>query len=416
MIKQHTIARHAIMLVRLCACLCAVAAFGSCAKPKAEEANAPRMIRAVAAEQRDLNLSIEYSARVQAAKEIAITPKVGGRITSVLANVGDRVAKGQILLTLDPADYDAQLRQAQAAYGSAEANLTRTNDAGQSQQMIQAQASVDQAQVAYDQVASLRNKTADLFANGAVAKQQLDDVESKLKGAGIQLDAAKQALSLVRDKSGKQSSDIVSGQVDQAKAQTDLAKSQLEGTIVRSPIDGLVSFRNAESGVFVGTSTVAFMVIDDSYMVADVPVSQLIVGLVKPDMKIDASVGSPLNENFESIIEWISPGTDPRTQLYDLRIKFLDSSRKLKPGMIARLMIPSGKVEAAILVSEQAIFSVTGGDAVYVMADGKVSLRRIELGESDGTNVAVMSGLAKGEMVVTEGQEFLKDGDPVQLP
>jgi RND family efflux transporter MFP subunit len=177
-----------------------------------------------------------------------------------------------------------------------------------------------------------------------------------------------------------------------------------------------VSFRNAESGVFVGTSTVAFMVIDDSYMTADVPVSQLIVGLVKPNMKIQASVGSPLNENFESVIEWISPGTDPRTQLYSLRIKFLDSGRKLRSGMIARLMIPSGKVEAAILVPEQATFSVTGGDAVYVMADGKVTLRRIELGESDGSDVAVLSGLSKGEMVVTEGQEFLKDGDPVQLP
>jgi len=412
MIKQHTIARYAGML----AILSAIAVFGSCAKPKTIEATPTRVIRAVAAEQRDLNLSIEYSARVQAAKEIAITPKVGGRVTSVRANVGDRVARGQILFTLDSTDYDAQYRQAQAAYGSAEANLTRTNDAGQSQQMIQAQSGVDQAQVAYDQIESLRNKTADLFANGAVAKQQLDDVEAKLKGAGIQLEAAKQALALIRDKSGKQSSDIVSGQVDQAKAQTDLAKSQLEGTIIRSPIDGLVSYRNAESGVFVGTSTVAFMVIDDSFMIADVPVSQLLVGLVKPNMKIQASVGSPLNENFESIVEWISPGTDPRTQLYALRIKFLDSGRKLKPGMIARLMIPSGKVEAAILVPEQAIFSVTGGDAVYVMTDGKVTLRRIELGESDGSDVAVMSGLKKGEIVVTEGQEFLKDGDPVQLP
>ena len=159
MTKQHTIARHAGIL----ACLCAAAILGSCAKPKTEEVSAARMIHAVPAEQRDFNLSIEYSARVQAAKEIAITPKVGGRITSVRANVGDRVTKGQILITLDQADYDAQLRQAQAAYGSAEANLTRTNDAGQSQQMIQAQSSVDQAQVAYDQVASLRDKTADLF-------------------------------------------------------------------------------------------------------------------------------------------------------------------------------------------------------------------------------------------------------------
>ena len=202
MIKQHTSARRAINLTCLGACLCAIAVFGSCAKPKTEAVSAARMIHAVPAEQRDFNLTIEYSARVQAVKEITITPKVGGKITSVRANVGDHVTKGQILLTIDQADYDAQLRQAQAAYGSAEANLTRTNDAGQSQQMIQAQANVDQAQVAYDQVASLRDKTADLFANGAVAKQQLDDVEAKLKGANIQLDAAKQALALVRDKSG----------------------------------------------------------------------------------------------------------------------------------------------------------------------------------------------------------------------
>jgi len=386
-----------------------------CRKPAAAETSEAKPVRAAAVEERMFTPRVEYSARVLAAKEVAVTPKVGGRVESVRAGVGDRVVKGQILFTIDSSDFQAQYRQAEAAYDSAAANLTRTTDAGQSQQMLQAQAGVDQAQVAYDETNSLRDKTKNLFDAGAVAKQDLDDVEAKLKSAGIQLDTARQSLALVRDKAGKQAGDVASGQVNQAKAQTDLAKSQLDGAVIRSPISGLVSYRNVESGVFVGTSSVTFVVIDDSSMIADVAVSQLVTAMVRPGMKVPAHFGPPVNGDFESVVEWVSPGVDPRTMLYSIRLRFPVTGREIKPGMIARLSLPAGEGGSVLMVPERAIVPAIGGDAAYVAAGGKATLRRVELGDSDGSSVAVLSGLNKGDMVITEGQEFLRDGETVRV-
>ena len=156
--------------------------------------------------------------------------------------------------------------------------------------MLQAQAAVDQAAVADDDAKSLFDKTARLFDSGAVSKQQLDDVEARYKSAGIQLDAARRSLAIVKDKAGSQANEIASGQVDAAAAQADLARSQLDATVIRSPISGRVSYRGVETGEMIGSSTLAFVVIDDSSVVAEAELSERQVGSVRKGMPLEVKI------------------------------------------------------------------------------------------------------------------------------
>ncbi len=385
----------------------------SCARAARTTEAAPRKVSVALVERRDFRLESSFAARLMPAREVNVTPKAGGRVASVKASVGDRVGRGQVLLSLDASDLESSYRQATASVESAKANLERTKDAAQGQQVLTAQSTLDQAKVALDEATRAYTRATQLQAAGAIAQVQFDDAESRYQGASIQYDAAKQGLDLVRDRAGPQSSSIVSSQVDQARAQAELAKSQLDSAVIRSPIDGMVSYRNVEVGEMVGTSSIAFTVIDDSSFVAEAALSGSVVGLVSPSMRLSLRIEA-LGIAVEGRVDSVSPTADPRTLLYTVRIALPSSDPRMKAGMLAKLALPLATKPGAIVVPERAVFSDLGGDTVYVISEGAALKRRIELGESDGKSVEVVSGLTPGEQVITEGQEFIQSGERVQ--
>jgi RND family efflux transporter MFP subunit len=425
----------------LAAFLAAAVALGlsSCARRAEVPAGQPRLVVAAPALRRDFVLSAEYAANIAPEHEVNITPKVGGRVAAVLVEVGAVVARGQALCSLDASDYAAEYRQAEAALGSARASLTRTSDSGLEQQKLQAKSAADQAHVAYDEAKSAYDRTKRLFDGGSVARQQLEDVEARFKAAGIQRDAADNDLALVEDKAGSQANEIVSAQVDQAGAQADLAKSRLDSTVIRSPIDGRVSYRNVETGEFVNSSTLAFVVIDERRVVAEAGLSERVVGDVRKGMAMDLVVpaleaAGPGQERMTGTVDSVSPAADPRSMLYAVRLLVPNPGGRLRGGMLARLKVPLETRRGVILVPERATFSENGADYVFAAAldrdagpaggsardaravrYGTASKRLVRLGESDGSSVEALEGLAEGDLVITAGQEFLGDGDRIAI-
>jgi RND family efflux transporter MFP subunit len=397
----------------------------SCGKRAEAAPRPPRLVTASKVERSDFVLSTEYAARLVPALEVNITPKVGGRVTEVLAEVGMAVAEGQTLCTLDASDYDAQYRQAKAALGSAQAALTRTSDSGREQQTLQARSAADQAQIGYDEAKSAYDRTKRLYDSGSVSRQQFQEVEARYKASGIQRDAANQALALVEDKAGSQANEIASGQVDQAGAQAELAKSQLDAAVIRSPVAGRVSYRNVEAGEFVGNSTLVFVVIDERRVVAETGLSERVVGSVRKGMSMELVVPAAGVGRLAGTVDSVSPSADPRTMLYTVRLNVPNHDDRLRGGMLARVRIPLTTRVGALLVPEKATFSENGGDYVFVVSavpdsgsgtvEGLASRRLVRLGESDGSRVEAIEGLAAGDLVITEGQEFLGDGDRVKI-
>jgi RND family efflux transporter MFP subunit len=114
-------------------------------------------------------------------------------------------------------------------------------------------------------------------------------------------------------------------------------------------------------------------------------------------------------------VDSVSPAADPRSMLYAVRLLVPNPDGRLRGGMLARLRVPLQTKRGALLVPERATFSENGADYVLVVREGKSLKRLVKLGDSDGTSVEALEGLAEGELVVTAGQEFLGDGDPVAI-
>ena len=119
--------------------------------------------------------------------------------------------------------------------------------------------------------------------------------------------------------------------------------------------------------------------------------------------------------HLSGTVDSVSPAADPRSMLFAVRLLVPNPDGRLRGGMLARLQVPQETKRGALLVPERATFSENGADYVLVAKDGVATKRRLTLGESDGSLVEAIGGVAEGEQVITAGQEFLGDGDKVAI-
>ena len=386
-----------------------------CAQQKKPAAAQPRSVTATAAVRGSITISVEYPARIKPLQEIVVSPKIAGRVATVSADVGQTVRAGDVLFTLEDTDYAAQSRQATAALDSAQANLTRTSDSSLSSQLIQAQAAVKQAQVQYDDAKDLSDRTEKLYNDGTASRQQRDSAKAKLDSASIALDTAQQNLSLLQEKAGPQSTGLASTQVDQAKAAADLAQSQLSNTVIRSPLTGVVSVRNVDPGELVASGSPAFVVIDARALDAEASVEEGTVSALRLGETVPVRVDTDGTSPLSGVVQTISPAADPRTQGYLVKVRISAADAAVKPGMFARLSIPLQTRTGVLVVPNSAILTESGVASVMAVVDGTARRMTVQTGVSDDAVTEITAGLTEGTLVVTEGQSFINDGDPVTV-
>jgi multidrug efflux pump subunit AcrA (membrane-fusion protein) len=375
----------------------------------------PVAVTTVTAQRSSIAVSIDVAARIKARQEIVVSPKVGGRVATVLADVSQKVRQGQVLFTLESKDYESQARQARAALDSARGNLTRTSDSSQSSQVIQAQAAVDQAKVQNDDARDSADRMQKLYTAGTVSRQQRDDAKARADSAAIALDAARQNLSLLQEKAGPQSTGVASSQVDQARAAADLAESQLSNAVIVSPITGVVASRAVDPGELVSPGAPAFVVVDVSSVTAEASVDETLVQKVRPGEKVAVNVDAAGSGPLTGVVQTVGPAADPRTQGYAVKIRITGPGDAVRPGMLARVSFPVDGRSGILVVPNQALVNDSGVQNVYVVDDGVVKKMAVQTGISDDTMTEVTAGLDEGALVITEGQSFLNEGEKVTI-
>jgi hypothetical protein len=112
----------------------------------------------------------------------------------------------------------------------------------------------------------------------------------------------------------------------------------------------------------------------------------------------------------------VSPVVDPQSGTLKVTIDINEDKGKLKPGMFASVFITTETHENALIIPKRALVLETDIDQVYIYRDGTAHKVNLELGFSSGDDVEVMSGLQEGDLVVTAGQDGLREGLPIRVP
>jgi RND family efflux transporter MFP subunit len=350
--------------------------FSGCGGKAAAPSAPPPDVKVTAVVQRDVPIVSEWVATLDGYVNAQIQPQVTGYIVKQTYKEGSQVQNGAVLFEIDPRPFQALLDQAKAQLAEAQAQLGKT------------QLDVD--------------RDTPLAKERAIAQSQLDnDIQANL--------AAKAA-------------------VQSSEAQVEQAQLNLGFTHVTSLFDGIAGIAQVQLGNLVNPSTVLTSVSQVNPIKAYFPISE------QEYSRIAASINAPQGDlespkdapPLELILAdgtvYPSKGhvlyTDRQVDITTGTIRvvsaFPNPKNFLRPGQFGRIRASTYTRTGALLVPQRAVVELQGSFQLAVVgSDNKVNVRMVKVGERVGTEWIIDSGVKKGDIVVVEGVQKVRDGSTV---
>lgn len=386
-------------------------------------------------------------------------PSLSGKVVSVPVELGDEVATGDTIATLEQDVYLAQLKQAQAQKTRAELELEKLKLGSRPEEVAVAQAAVEAARAALDDVATIDNdertqaaaelartqaelkvaqadydaiawagnvgerpealalERATVDYENALADYNLDTNPSDSELAPLITQLAQAELNLILKQRPYRDVDfaIAESSVTQAEAGVELVEIQLEDTILTAPFDGVVAELDITEGSTVGPQSSVASFISQEVEVA-IEVEETRINDIFKGQSVSLKMSAYPDQIFPATVTSIAPTADPNTRTFTVKVTPIDEEGLLRSGMYADVSILAEERTDVTLVPRDALVQLDNQrQAVYVVGDGQVEQREVEVGITDGQRVEILSGLEPGEVVVIAGQPNLTDGAQVEV-
>lgn len=242
--------------------------------------------------------------------------------------------------------------------------------------------------------------------------------ETNLKQAKIQLDNQEIEFNRIDElyKVGGASKSAWDAQKTQLDVSRASYKNLQENTRLLSPISGIITARNYDSGDMYSGGNPIYTVEQIRPVKLLVNVSESYFTQVKKGNEVDIKLDVYGDEVFKGKVSLVYPTIDPATRTFPVEIKITNADERVRPGMFARTTMNFG-TRNHVVAPDQSIVKQSGsGDRyIYVYKDGKVSYQKVELGRRMGDKYEIVSGVENGDQVVITGQNRLSNGMEVEI-
>ena len=205
-------------------------------------------------------------------------------------------------------------------------------------------------------------------------------------------------------------------QYESSKAAHEAARVQLEYSSVRSPFDGVITARYIELGQRVNENQALFVVADFNPLRAKIYIPEKDIGRIFEGQEAKITIEADTSLEFSGVVKMVSPVVDPASGTSKVTIDIEDDKGKLKPGMFVSVFITTETHNNALIIPKKALILESDLDQVYIYQDGKSHKVNLKLGFASGEDIEVLSGLQEGDLVVTAGQDGLREGLPIRIP
>ena len=352
--------------------LACVLAFAGCEEkkemPPFERPPAPVVTAVATAE--DVPLYLDEIGRCVAREVVTLQPQVSGRVTEIHFTDGADLKTGDLLFTIDPRPFQAQLAAAEAA-------------------LAQAKATLDLAKVDFARVGGLLEKKA--------AAQQ-------------EFDTSKNAVA------------VSEARVRQNQAAVETARLNLEYCTLRSPIEGRAGHRLVDVGNTVTANASSLLVIQRldpiyaDFTVTERDLTAVQKSFAKGPPRAEVRIPDDSEPPRAGDLTFIDNAVQEGTGTVMLRATVPNADRRLWPGRFVKVRLVLDKVKEAVLVPAAAAQMSAKGPFVYVVTeDSKAEFRSVTLGQRQDDRVVIETGLKPGERVVTVGHVAIMPGGKVRV-
>ena len=280
---------------------------------------------------------VEATGTINPIVTVLVGSQVSGTVAELRADFNSRVHKGDIVAIIDPALFKGALLEARSDLANSKANL------------IAARANLEKLNAALVQTRADYDRAVGLNKGGVLSQQQLDIAKSNFDSANAAVNAAIANITQAE------------AQVQQKEASVSVAQTNLDYTIIRSPIDGTVVARNVDLGQTVAASfsapTIFTIAKDLKTMWVYTKTDESDVGGIPIGKPVTFKVDAFPKETFHGVVKQVrmNPTMVQSVVTYDTIIEFANPDLKLLPGMTAYVTIPLASVENVLKIPNTAL-------------------------------------------------------------
>ncbi|MBA3070793.1 MAG: efflux RND transporter periplasmic adaptor subunit [Nitrospirae bacterium] len=320
-------------------------------------------VRVQSVEEKALRPFVETIGTLNPNEEVIVSAEVDGILKDVRVDEGTVVSKGMLLSVIDDTDYSLEVKRAEAA-------------------LRQAQATFENTKLEFGRKQSL-------YKEQLVTQQQFDDVSTRLSLAEADVERAKAALSL--------------------------AKQKLIKTRIYSPLSGYIKEKKVSAGDYVRNGTNLFVIIQNNPLKLNFTVTEKDAGKLRRGQDLTFRVDAFPGREFKGKVSIIYPSLEERTRTLLIEAQVPNPAGILKPGLFAHVILYTGAERNTVLVPIISLLYEGETIKVFVVEGDRVKERIVKTGQKYGEMMEILEGVKGGEQVVTAGQQNLSEGVKVNV-
>jgi multidrug efflux pump subunit AcrA (membrane-fusion protein) len=342
-----------------------------------------------------------------------VAAETSGKVVAVGVDLGSSVRRGQMIVKLDDADFRIRIQQAQAQLDQAKATL-RQNEAkiglrpGQKFNPENVP-EVAGARAALELAEKNLRRYEKLVETGDISRAAYDQQKSQRDQLAEQYQAlihqAQQNYAAVAN---------AQAAVDAAQTQVSLAKRNLSYTVVPAPMAGFVSDRPADIGEYVSPQQKVATIVNLNPLRVRIDIPEQAISQIHTGESVSVSVAAYPDRSFAGHVARVSPSVTSTSRTLTVEADVENPKAELKPGQFATVRILLPQTEAAVLVPQRALRTISGATYVFVIKNGFAEQRMVQPGQTEGDLVELKSGVAADEVVASSNVDQLSDGAAVK--
>jgi multidrug efflux pump subunit AcrA (membrane-fusion protein) len=392
--------------LQLLVIVAATVSLASCSKSAPQRGtrsrdDAVKPIKVEAVRQDQVRRSVDVVGTLAAADQVTVASQADGTVSRILADLGDRVHDGQVMVELDREklqyavdNQKAALGRALAKYGATEPRqlppIEKTPD------VQKAAAELAQARQSYDRAKELESRQL-------VPRQSLDDAEATLRSKEAAYDSSLQnAKNLAAD-------------IDANAAMLKLAERELRDASIRAPFDGYVQKRLVSIGDFVKAQAPVMTVVRMDTLKATGEIPEKMAPWVQAGQTVELTVDAFPNKKIEGTVSRISPAVNTSTRAFAFEATVPNGDHLLKPGTFARVHLPTTLVEPVLTIPYGAMQYRYGVYRAFTVNGDRLALHELKTGDRVGDRMEILDGVALNDQVAMTDVDNLADGQRVTL-
>ncbi len=337
-------------------------ALAGCGSEKAAAPKAP-LVKSMTVGETKSEAKNTFSGTVHGYFESPLAFQVGGRIMQRYVTSGERVTAGQPLFKVDSKDAEEQAAAARS--------------------------SLDAAEASYKLAASTLARYEKLHDVNAISDLAIDQTRNQAALALAQLNSAQATLAR--------------------------AENNLGFTLLTADRDGIVGTTLYEVGQVVAAGTPVVSIIDDSKMDVHISFTEKQKALYSVGMPCEVTFWALPDEKAEGQVREIAAAPNTSTGTYDAKVTLVTAPKDTAVGMTAEVKFDGNTETKGLMIPLTAMAQQDQTPSVWVIRDNKVYLQKVEVGRYGEDTVEILSGLQKGDRIVTAGVNKLSEGEEVRL-